>query len=415
MNKHFIPKSLSKVSLAVLVSLSLFANACGSFGKKEFSVITAEELSAYAEALPDPQKRQLAQNPQARKGMIDQFKKMFAFAQAGLADGVDKTEDYSRTYTLENAKVMAQEHGKRNEGFQVTKADIDAYLGVHQKDFDADMAFFTKNNPNKPTGDQLEGLKASWGELQVRAEKGRQAGLEKDPAVQFQMKIMRANLLANLYSKKIEDQNKPTDADYKKYYVEHPEADPEKVKQRVADLLERIKKGETFEKIADEVNEDGTKGQGGDLGWFGKGAMDPDFEKAAFALQAGQISQEPVKSSFGYHLIKVEGRRKAEAKPNALPPGTPGSSLDQVAADPNAEEVHGKHIYQSTKTAEDIVGQQVQEKIKRAMEDATLKFPVTAPEDFKVNVAGLRPQSGTPAPGSGNSGSMKMITPNENK
>ncbi|MBI1765840.1 MAG: peptidyl-prolyl cis-trans isomerase [Acidobacteria bacterium] len=412
MNKHFILKSF----LAATVALSLCASAC-QFGKKEFAALTEADLTAFAETMPDQQKRQLAQNPQGRKGMIDQFKKMFAFAQAGLAEGLDKSDDYTNSLRLESAKVLAQEHGKRNEGFQVSKADIDGYVAAHQKDFDSDVAFFTRNAKEKPTGDQLESLKASWGELMFRADKGRQTGLEKDLAVQIQLKMMRGNLLANLYSRKVEEKFKTGDKELQDYYAQHPEADPDKIKQRVGDLLARIKKGETFEKIADEVNEDGTKGRGGDLDWFGKGTMDPDFEKAAYAMQTGQISQEPVKSSFGYHLIKVEGRRKAAAKP-AVPPGTPGSSLNEIAnknSDPNAEEVHAKHIYLSTKKAEDELSNQGQQNIKRVMEDATLKFPVVAPEDFKLTVAGLRPPSGPLPPGAGQGGSMKMITPNESK
>ena len=143
--------------------------------------------------------------------------------------------------------------------------------------------------------------------------------------------------------------------------------------------------------------------------------MDPDFEKAAFALQAGQISQEPIKSSFGYHLIKVVERRKAAAQP-AVPPGTVGSSINQVAGgDPNAEEVHAKHIYISTRVVDESLQQLTQEKMKRAMEDATLKFPVTTPADFAVKVEGMKNPSGTPAPGSGEAGSMRMIDPNANR
>ncbi len=411
-NKQFI----LKLFLAGTLLLSLCGGAC-QLGKKEYAALPEADLIAFAQSMPDQQKRQLAQTPEARKSLIDQFKKMFAFAQAGLAEGLDKSADYANSLRLESAKVLAQEHGKRNESFQVSKADIDAYVGAHQKEFETDLAFFTKNAKEKPTGDQLESLKASWGELMFRADKGRQAGLEKDPAVQIQLKMTRGNLLANLYSRKIEEQFKTGDLELKDYYAQHPEADPEKIKGRVAELLARIKKGEAFEKVADEINEDGTKGRGGDLDWFGAGTMDPDFEKAAFALQPGQISQEPVKSSFGYHLIKLEGRRKAAAKP-AVPPGAPGASLNEVAnkaANPNAEEVHAKHIYLSTKTAEDTIAQQSQEKMKRAMEDATLKFPVAAPEDFKLVVAGLRQPSGAPALGGGQGGPMKMITPNENK
>lgn len=67
----------------------------------------------------------------------------------------------------------------------------------------------------------------------------------------------------------------------------------------------RLINGEDFAKVASEVSTDtGTKAKGGDLGWFGRGAMVPEFEAAAFSLKVGEISQ-PVKSQFGYHIIQV--------------------------------------------------------------------------------------------------------------
>ncbi len=400
-------QSSLRVFLVTALALGWLANGACQWGKKEYSSLPASELVAYVETMPDQQKRRIAQDPQIRKQMIEEFKKRYAFAQAAIGEGLDKTEDFTRNYTLTTARLLTQEHSKRNVDFQVGKPEIGAYVGAHQKEFDADVAYFTKRNKQAPTPDQMEGYKASWGELQIRADKARQAKIDKEPATELQLKVIRAELLANLYSNKLQKQFEPTEADYQSYYAQHPEADPEKIKQRVADLLTRIKKGEAFEKIADEVNEDGTKGRGGDLDWFGKGTMDPDFEKAAFALQPGQISQEPVKSSFGYHLVKVEGRRKAESKPAAANPNPAAANPD-----PNAEEIHAKHIYLSTKVAEEALAQEVTNKIKRAMEDATLKYPVSVPDDFKVNVAGLRPSAGTPPPGSGLGGSMKMITPN---
>ncbi len=72
--------------------------------------------------------------------------------------------------------------------------------------------------------------------------------------------------------------------------------------------LRRVRAGEDFAKVADEMSRDpGSKG--GDLGWFPKDRMVPEFGEVAFKLQKGQIS-EPVKSQFGWHVIKLEDRRE---------------------------------------------------------------------------------------------------------
>lgn len=407
-----------RVFLIFILTLAwLPQGACG-WGQKEYHTLPEVELAAYAETLPDSTKRRMAQDAVMRKQMIDEFKRRYALAQAALAEGLDKSEDFTRNFTFAIARVLTQEHGKRNPDSQVGKEEIDAYVAAHQKEFEADVAFFTKQSKLPATAEQMEGYKASWGELQVRTERARQAGIDKEAAIQLQLKMVRAELLANLYAGKLQKQFEITDIDYQNYYQQHPEADPERIKKRLEDLLARLKNGEAFEKIADEVNDDGTRGRGGDLDWFGKGTMDPDFEKAAFAMQPGQTSQAPVKTSFGYHLIKVEGRRKAADKPAAAPStsgASPTPTPSAAGADPNAEQVHAKHIYLSTKMAEEALAQQLNDKVKRAMEDASLKYPVTVPDDFKITVAGLRPQTGPPPPGGGLGSTMKMITPNPGK
>ena len=69
-------------------------------------------------------------------------------------------------------------------------------------------------------------------------------------------------------------------------------------------VLERIKNGEKFGKLAKELSLDsGSAKRDGNLGYFGRGKMVKEFENAAFNLQAGQIS-EPVKTQYGYHIIK---------------------------------------------------------------------------------------------------------------
>jgi peptidyl-prolyl cis-trans isomerase C len=77
----------------------------------------------------------------------------------------------------------------------------------------------------------------------------------------------------------------------------------------------RVKGGEDFAKVAGELSKDpGSKGEGGDLGFFTKDRMVQPFAEAAFKLEPGQVS-EPVKSQFGWHVIKVEEKRVKPVPP----------------------------------------------------------------------------------------------------
>jgi peptidyl-prolyl cis-trans isomerase C len=77
-------------------------------------------------------------------------------------------------------------------------------------------------------------------------------------------------------------------------------------------LIAEIKKGAAFDKLAKEKSTDKASGaEGGDLGWFKKSDMVKEFADAAFALKKGELSDTPVKTQFGYHVIKLEDRRKA--------------------------------------------------------------------------------------------------------
>lgn len=134
-----------------------------------------------------------------------------------------------------------------------------------------------------------------------------------------------------------------TDADLRDYYDQHREQyrQPEQVKvshiliktplpgpdgkvdqkgvaeaqQRAEDLLKQVKNGANFEDLARKYSEDpGSAKNGGSLGWIGRGQTVPEFEKVAFSLPKGQISGV-VKSSYGFHIIRVDDRHEAELKP----------------------------------------------------------------------------------------------------
>lgn len=80
------------------------------------------------------------------------------------------------------------------------------------------------------------------------------------------------------------------------------------------DILARIEKGEKFEDLAKQYSLDGSKDYGGDLGYFTAPEMVPEFSKAAFALKTGETSQ-PVKTDFGWHIIRLEDRKTGAAQP----------------------------------------------------------------------------------------------------
>ena len=77
-------------------------------------------------------------------------------------------------------------------------------------------------------------------------------------------------------------------------------------------IIKELNEGADFEATAKNKSTGPSGPNGGDLGFFGKGQMVPEFEKAAFALDKGEITSSPVKTQFGWHIIKVEGYRKTE-------------------------------------------------------------------------------------------------------
>ncbi|MCQ6267042.1 peptidylprolyl isomerase [Fictibacillus sp. WQ 8-8] len=129
-------------------------------------------------------------------------------------------------------------------------------------------------------------------------------------------KDLRKLVKTQLLNKKAAtDGVKVTDAEMKKVFNEkykeevkasHILVDDAKTAKEVKAKLD---KGEDFAKLAEKYSKDpGSKSKGGDLGYFGKGQMVPEFDKVAFKLKPGQVS-DPVKSQFGYHIIKVVDKK----------------------------------------------------------------------------------------------------------
>jgi peptidyl-prolyl cis-trans isomerase C len=150
----------------------------------------------------------------------------------------------------------------------------------------------------------------------------RKSGLDKDPAVQKQMAMAEDAALQNaLLSRQIgplvtddavraryekDIAGKPGEEEAHARHILVPTE--EEAKKIIADL----KKGADFAALAKQYSKDPGAAQGGDLGWFKKDEMVPAFSAAAFALQPGQVSDKPVKTEFGWHVIKLEDKRQAQ-------------------------------------------------------------------------------------------------------
>lgn len=158
---------------------------------------------------------------------------------------------------------------------------------------------------------------------QILQGEAKKAGLEKDPKVIEAVKAAQNRIVQQAYLAKRIDEA-VSGAAVKKRYDElvKASANREEVKashilveseDKAKEIIARLEKGEDFDKLArSESIDPSAKENGGDLGYFSEGEMVPEFSEAAFALKAGEMTKTPIKTQFGYHIIKLVDRRKAE-------------------------------------------------------------------------------------------------------
>ncbi|TWG55147.1 MULTISPECIES: peptidylprolyl isomerase [unclassified Aminobacter] len=159
-------------------------------------------------------------------------------------------------------------------------------------------------------------------EIRLMADKAEGAGLAETDEFKSRMSMLRDRALHSAYIEKNIAQSVSDDAIRARYdeeIKELPAAEEIRARHIIVNTEEEAKAiiaeldaGGDFEAIAKEKSQDGAAAQGGDLGYFGKGRMVPEFEQAAFALEVGSYSKEPVKTQFGWHVVKVEDKRNAE-------------------------------------------------------------------------------------------------------
>ena len=161
----------------------------------------------------------------------------------------------------------------------------------------------------------------------VVAEEAVKKGLDKKPEVAEQIDAMKQSVLANAYVQDYVKNNPVSDdmvkAEYERikatitgdeYKARHILVEKE---SEAKDIIARLKKEPgAFAKIAMEKSKDtGSKARGGDLGWFDAKRMVPEFGAAVGKLEKGKMTQEPVRTQYGFHVILLEDVKPIQAPP----------------------------------------------------------------------------------------------------
>ncbi len=149
------------------------------------------------------------------------------------------------------------------------------------------------------------------------------AGVDKTPAFQARIDELKRDVMLEVFLQETV-KTRMTDDRLKAAYTAFSAANPAQPQVHAAhilvseeaqakDIITKLNDGGKFADLAKEHGKDSTRENGGDLGWFSAGDMVPEFSQAAFAMEPGTHSKEPVRSQFGFHVIQLLDRRMSEA------------------------------------------------------------------------------------------------------
>jgi peptidyl-prolyl cis-trans isomerase C len=411
-------KVIAAIMVVVLLGIGGLFVQYSSSSPKTVKLTARDMQLIFQELVPPQQQQQISSDPEEKKKLVADIRKLLAVAQVAEQEGYAEHADLKTQLSFQTDRALNDAYRKKNPDVKVPDDEINAFYASHPKEFDD----FLQSNPRaaqQAQGPQRDELKKQLGEFKVIAERARKEGLDREDLTRLQILLTRSQALAGAYLGELQKNADKlvSDGDVEQYYKDHPadfdevrvrhilistqpkpenedESAPKDAKdskdkkpaaetktltkdearKKTQDLLERARKGEDFAKLATEYSDDpGSKDKGGEYDFFGHGKMVPEFEKAAFALKPGEIS-DVVETDFGFHIIKLEERRAAAA--------------------PNADE----------KVKQQIVEKLKQEKLEARIEQITASSSVVVPEDFDTTpkVAG-QPQTSSAAP-AGHSG-----------
>jgi peptidyl-prolyl cis-trans isomerase C len=219
------------------------------------------------------------------------------------------------------SKVLATVNGD-----SISEADYQGYLQIRQQQLGP---IADKDKEKKIVLDEMI-------EKILLAQNATTSKLDQDPEIASLIKRVREEILAQAARRNLLKGSPVTEDDVKKRFEQEVTNTHKtefkarhilvKEESEAKDIIAQLKKGAKFDKLAKEKSIDTQSGKnGGDLGWVNQGMVVPDFFVALEKMGKGTVSSEPVKSEFGWHIIKVEDTRALK-----IP------TFDQFMADPRA-------------------------------------------------------------------------------